>query len=314
MRRSIVRLMLGASALGWSLVPAIAKAADQPPSAAQPAASGPEAELDAAWAAARKTAVPGPTRIKLLDEAELAIPADQVFIPAAEANRIMAAMGNPARPVRYGIIVGRKKGDEWLVDVDWIKEGYVRDDEAKDWKPDALLASLKENTERDNEGREARGLPALDVVGWAQPPAYDGSAHRLVWSMLLKDRGADAAQPQTVNYNTYALGRDGYFSLDLITDSAHIAADKEVARQLLGSLTFNPGKRYQDFNASTDKVAAYGLAALVGVVAVKKLGLLALLGVFLLKVWKLGLIAVAGGWAAVRKFFRKKPKEAEESA
>jgi len=301
MRKSIVALCLAVLLSGSALVPAWAQAPGQP------AASDNKAQLEAAWAAARKTAIFGPTKVKLLDQAELAIPADDVFIPAAEANRIMSAMGNPASPSRFGLIISRKDQSGWLVDLDWIKDGYVKDNEAKDWKADALLASLKENTERDNEGRQARNLPALDVLGWAQPPAYDATTHRLVWSLLLKDRGAPATEPQTINYNTYALGREGYFSLDLITDSAHIAADRQVSGQLLASLNFGPGKRYQDFNASTDKVAAYGLAALVGVVAVKKLGLLALVGVFLLKVWKLGLVALAAGSAALRKIFGRKP-------
>jgi uncharacterized membrane-anchored protein len=301
MWKSAVSLCLAALLAGSTLMPASAQAP------AQPAASNEAAELEAAWGAARKTAVLGPGKVKLLDQGEITIPAGEVFVPAAEANRIMVALGNPATPGRFGLIVGRKDQDRWLVDLEWIKEGYVRDGDAKDWKPDTLLASLKENTERDNADRKARGLPQLDVQGWAQPPAYDATTHRLVWSLLLKDRGAPANEPQTINYNTYALGREGYFSLDLLTDSAHIAADRQVAGQLLGSLNFAPGKRYQDFNASTDKVAAYGLAALVGAVAVKKLGLLALLGAFLIKAWKLALIAIAGGTATVRKIFRRKP-------
>jgi uncharacterized membrane-anchored protein len=73
-------------------------------------------------------------------------------------------------------------------------------------------------------------------------------------------------------------------------------------RNLLGQLNYLPGKRYQDFNESTDKVAVYGIGALLGIVAAKKLGLLAVAGLFLLKVWKIGLLAVVGGIAAVRKF------------
>ncbi len=296
-------ILLGLAAFAGLADPFFAQSQPaQPPAASQD-------PLQAAWAAARTTAVLGPAKVKLLDQGELTIPAGDIFVPAAEANQIMEAIGNPSSPSRFGLIVSRKDQDIWMVDVAWLNEGYVRDDEARDWKPDTLLASLKDNTEQDNAGREARGLPPLDVVGWAQPPSYDAAAHRLVWSMLVKDRGAPASVPQTVNYNTYALGREGYFSLDLITDSAHIAADRPVAAQLLGSLNFAAGKRYQDFNHSTDKVAAYGLAALVGVVAVKKLGLLALAGVFLLKVWKLGLLALAGAAAAFRKFFRRKPDE-----
>jgi uncharacterized membrane-anchored protein len=262
-------------------------------------------ELQAAWAAAKTTATLGPADIKLMDQADLRLAPDQVFIPATQANRIMAAMGNQTTPARYGLVVSRKNNAQWLVDVTWVKEGYVRDGDAKEWQPDALLDNLKQGTEQGNTERLAKGLPALDVVGWVEKPSYDAATHRLVWSLSLRDRGASAAEPQTINYNTYALGRDGYFSLDLITGSNSIAADKQVASNLLGSLNYVPGKRYQDFNGSTDKVAAYGLAALIGVVAVKKLGLLAVISVFLLKVWKLGLLALAAVGSAFRRFLKR---------
>jgi uncharacterized membrane-anchored protein len=295
MRRSFLPLVLALMAWGWCPLPVQAQNGPSPQL---------KAELDAAWAAAKKTAIVGPADIKLLDQADLKLTPDEVFVPAAEANRIMVAMGNPAKPTRHGLIISRKEKANWLVDIDWVKEGYVRDGDASEWKADALLDSLKQGTEAGNTERLARGLPALDVVGWVEQPAYDPAAHRLVWSLSLRDRGATDDVPQTINYNTYALGREGYFSLDLITGADTIVADKGVARQLLGSLNYVPGKRYQDFDNSTDKVAAYGLAALIGVVAVKKLGLLAVVGIFLLKVWKLGLLALAGVGAAVRRFFR----------
>ena len=286
------------------LFAACAMAAAHSAHAAIPAAA--EAEQRAAWAAANKTAVIGPAEIKLLDQAKLKIPADEVFIPSAEANRIMSAMGNDANPRRFGLIVGRKKDSDWLVDVEWVKEGYVRDGDAKEWQADAMLDSLKQGTEDGNSRRVAKGLPALDVVGWVQPPAYDTATHRLISSLSLRERGAAANQPQTINYNTFALGREGYVSLDLISGADRIAGDKAVARDLLASLEYAPGKRYQDFNGSTDKVAAYGLAALIGVVAIKKLGLLAVIGVFLLKAWKLGALAIAGGAAAIRRVIKSR--------
>lgn len=264
-----------------------------------------KAEVEAAWDAASKTAIAGPAKIPLLDQASLTLTPDEVFIPATEANRIMAAIGNSTGPSRFGLIVSRKKGAEWMVDVNWIKEGYVRDGDAKEWQPDAMLDNLKEGTEAGNTERLARGIPALDVVGWVQPPAYDAKAHRLVWSLSLQDRGTAADVPNTINYNTFALGRDGYVALDLISASNTIEADKQVANQLLDSLQYVPGKRYEEFNGSTDKVAAYGLAALIGVVAVKKLGLLAVIGIFLLKAWKIGLLALAGVGAVIRRFFRR---------
>jgi len=111
---------------------------------------------------------------------------------------------------------------------------------------------------------------------------------------------------QSVNYNTCALGREGYISLNLVTDPASIARDKSAAHELLGALSHNEGKRYADFYSSTDKVAEYGLAALIGGIAAKKLGLFAMFAAFLFKFWKIGLIALAGLGAVAPKLFKRR--------
>lgn len=277
------------------------------PLAAQQASSQQQAalkaELRSAWDAAGKVAIIGPAKVPLKGQATLALPADAAFIPEAAANRIMKALGNSVGPQRAGLIVPRDPKAPWLVDVEWVEEGYVQDGEASDWQADAMLQSLKDGTEEQNKDRVARGIPAIEIVGWVEPPTYDKATNRLIWSLSSRTAGDAPGTPQTVNYNTYALGRAGYFSLDLVTGSDTIAADKLVAKQLLAALQYDEGKRYADFNGSTDKVAAYGIAALVGAVAVKKLGLLAVIGLFLLKIWKIALIVALGGWAAMRRFF-----------
>jgi uncharacterized membrane-anchored protein len=261
------------------------------------------AEIEAAWAAAKQTATLGPASIKLRDEANLALPANEAFIPPNEAAQLMRAYGNPTGEQLVGLVVPTDN-QSWLTEIAFIKDGYVEDTDAKGWKPDALLASLREGTEQANEDRITRGYPALDVIGWIEPPAYDDKTHRLVWSMAVTDRGAPADAPSGVNYNTYALGREGYFSLDLLSSTKTIETDKQAARALLADLTYLPGHRYEDFQPGTDHIAEYGLAALVGGVVLKKLGFLALAGVFLLKVWKIGMLAVVGVGAAVRRWFR----------
>ena len=109
----------------------------------------------------------------------------------------------------------------------------------------------------------------------ADCPAYDAATHRLTWSMRVKDAN-EGEEDAAINFNTRALGRDGYFSLNLVTDQNRIAQDSQVSAQLLSGLEYVDGKRYADFNAGTDRVAEYGLAALIGVAVAKKLGLLAL--------------------------------------
>jgi uncharacterized membrane-anchored protein len=71
-------------------------------------------------------------------------------------------------------------------------------------------------------------------------------------------------------------------------------------------LAYNDGKRYEDFNAGTDKVAAYGLAALVAGVAAKKLGLIAVVLAFAAKFAKVLLLAGAGVVTVVARFFKRR--------
>lgn len=77
---------------------------------------------------------------------------------------------------------------------------------------------------------------------------------------------------------------------------------------MLASLEFDAGKRYADFQAETDKVAEYGLAALVAGVAAKKLGLLAMAGVFFAKFAKIIIAAGAVGLGLLGRVFGGRKK------
>jgi uncharacterized membrane-anchored protein len=228
---------------------------------------------------------------------------------------LLNAMGNPGQDPRLLGLVFPKGESEWFVTLRFEKSGYVKDDDARDWNADDLLKGYREGTEAGNAEREKIGVKPIEIIGWAERPAYDPATHRLVWAMSLRDKGAAQDAPQGVNYNTYALGREGYFSLDLITDLATLARDRGAAQALLAALDYQPGKAYADFKPETDPIAEYGLAALVVGVAAKKLGLLALGGLFIAKFFKVILIglAVLGGGAA-RIFGRRKATAAMVTA
>jgi uncharacterized membrane-anchored protein len=75
--------------------------------------------------------------------------------------------------------------------------------------------------------------------------------------------------------------------------------------RVLGMAEYDAGQRYTDFNASTDKIAAYGIGALVAGAIAAKAGLFAKLLVLLLAAKKfiiVGFLAVAAG---VRKFLAR---------
>lgn len=283
-----------------------------------PAAQSEEArrnEADAAWLAGEQAGTKGPGDVALIDQAVLKLPDGYFFIPKAEGARIMRALGNTISESSFaGLIVGTKPSDQWIVVTRYIKEGYIKDDDARNWNADELLQNLKDGTEESNKDRVARGFPELEVLGWVEKPTYDSSAHRLVWSLLAKEKDEPDAAEKSINYNTYALGRDGYFSLNLLTTASGVGTDKGAAHELLAALSYNAGKGYEDFNAATDHIAEYGIAALVGGVVAKKLGLFALIGVFVAKFAKLIGVAVVAFAGGIWSFFRRKPKSATPNA
>jgi len=274
-----------------------------------------QAELVAAWQAASKAGRGGPADIALIDQASLKLGADYFFVPKAEGARVLRALGNVVDEQGFvGLVVGNRQNDQWIVVIRYVKEGYIKDDDAKNWNADELLKNIKEGVETSNRDRTTRGFPEMEVLGWVEAPAYDAVTHRLVWSLLAKDKGEPDNAEKSINYNTYALGRDGYFSLNLLTGSERIASEKAVAHDLLAALSYGAGKRYEDFSASTDRIAEYGLMALVGGVAVKKLGLFALLIALVLKFAKVIMIGAALLGAGVVKFFRRKPRQESDGA
>jgi uncharacterized membrane-anchored protein len=323
MRKSGIAFLAAAAAAAALLAhlapaaPALAQMQSPAQSPAPPAASGEDAraaESNAAWEAGAKAGTRGPADITLIDQGTLKLRAVIFFTPTPGGARIWGALGNTIHePTFVGLVIGTRDADQWVVVARYIKEGYIKDDDAKDWNADDLLQSLKDGTAEANRDRAARGFGELEVLGWVEKPAYDVATHRLVWSLLSKEKGEPDSAEKGVNYNTYALGRDGYFSLNLLTSSSQVEADKAVAHTLLAALSYNPGKGYEDFNVATDHIAAYGIAALVGGVVAKKLGLLALIGVFVLKFAKVIGIAVLAFGAGILNFFRRKPKSAGAS-
>ncbi len=259
---------------------------------------------------ALSTASQGPKDIPLDGQALLKLPEGKLFVPAPQAGEVLRAMGNPGehQDIRGLVFPADRAG--WFAVLRWEAAGYVKDDDAKNWDAEALLKSYREGTEAHNAERKKLGAPEMEIIGWAEKPQYDAASHRLVWAMSSRDKGATAQAHEGVNYNTFALGREGYMSLNLVTDLKDLPAHKGQAQELLGALQFVEGKRYADFNSSTDKVAEYGLAALVLGVGAKKLGMFAVVAAFFVKFAKVILLGGIAVLAGVGKLLGRKKSQA----
>lgn len=258
---------------------------------------------------AKAAARSGPVDVDLNAEGVLHLPAQHVFVPQPQAGKLLNAMGNPGVDPRLAGLIFPAGDGQWFMTVRYEPSGHVKDDEARDWNADELLKGYKEGTEAANEERVKMGMPPLEVLGWAEKPQYDAATHRLRWAMSSREKGAGADATQGVNYNTYALGREGYFTLNLVTALPDLPQHKPAAHALLAALEYKPGRRYEDFDEKTDHMAEYGLAALVVGVAAKKLGFIALALAFFAKFAKvilLGLAVLGGGFL---KFFKRRKSQ-----
>lgn len=233
----------------------------------------------------------GPLEAKLGDQATLKLSDEYRFLSPQETQRILKDMGNFPSGQELGLVAASKRESHWFVIIRFEDAGFVPDDDAANWDAEEMLASIKEGTEEANTKRQEMGFPPLTVRGWEEKPHYDKANNKVVWAISADDRDGTS-----VNYNTLALGRHGYISMNLVADLNDLPALKPHAATLLSNLNFVTGKRYADFDSATDKVAAVGLTALVAGAAFKS-GLLAKLLVLIVAFKKVLLIAAAGGAA-----------------
>ncbi len=190
--------------------------------------------------------------------------------------------------------------DSWAVVVTYADDGYVSDDDAAKIDYSALLAKMQKGTAEDNTERRAQGYGTVDLLGWAVPPRYDATSKKLYWAKELR---FDGNQQHTLNYDIRVLGRSGYLSLNAVAGMGQLAQVRAGMQQLLPMTDFDQGARYADHNPSTDKIAGYGLAGLIGGGLAAKAGLFAKLGLVLAKGWKLLLIGVVALGAGIKRLF-----------
>lgn len=227
--------------------------------------------------------------------------------PKDTEKLITDGWGNPPGFKTLGMIVPSDvnplSAEGWGVIISYKNDGHISDDDAAKIDYNDLLKQMQDEDEEDNKQRREQGYSGIHLVGWAEPPSYDAQAHKMYWARELK---ADDAQGSTLNYSIRVLGREGVLELNAVASMADLQTIKREVPKVLAFTNFTDGNRYADYNPSTDKLATYGLAALVAGGIASKAGLFAKLGVLLLagkKFIVIGLIAIA---AFVRKLFGKK--------
>jgi uncharacterized membrane-anchored protein len=232
------------------------------------------------------------------------------YLAPEEANKLLQVWGNPPDEVTQGAIlpadVSPFSEGGWAVFLTYTDDGHIDDSDANEIDYDDLLKDMKEGIEDSNEARKKAGYQEMHLLRWAEPPRYDASGKKLYWAKEI----SSADNFHSLNYDVRVLGREGVLSMEAVAPMDLIEQVRTGMRPLLEVAEFNEGYRYAEFNSKTDRMAEYGLGALVAAGVATKLGLFGKLFAVLLalkKVILVGLIAI-GGWIA--KLFGKKKDEA----
>lgn len=238
--------------------------------------------------------------------ARIMVPTDLVYLDRPQAMKLLTEYWDNSESNlenMLGVLVPSENRCFYQVSTAYVISyndcGYIKDDDAEKVDYDELLEQLQEDEKEENESLpvEQRSV----TKGWTVTPHYDRSNHALVWAKTLSFAYGDV-----VNYDMRVLGKDGLVSVNAVADLE--AVDEVVSKEsaMIGSVRFDEGYAYADFDPIRDRVSDWTIGGLVAGSILAKSGFFAKLGVLLLKFWKIiavGVVAIAAG---IKKIFGSK--------
>lgn len=238
-------------------------------------------------------------------KATLEVPENFYFLNSKDAETVLVDVwGNPPGSKVLGMLFPAEltpfDATAWAVTIEYEEDGYVSDADAADIDYSELLGQMQDDAREASKEREQAGYESIELVGWASTPFYDAQTHKLHWAKELEFGGQE---PHTLNYNIRVLGRKGVLVLNFIAGMEQKATIDENLNTVLNLAHFDDGNQYSDFNPEIDKMAAYGIGALVAGKVIAKTGFLALALIFLKK---FGVFILVGLAALGKMLFRKK--------
>lgn len=240
------------------------------------------------------------------DLVTLSVPEDFYFLDADDAETVLVDMwGNPPGQEVLGMlfpsIFTPLDYESWAVTIEYSDDGHISDDDVADIDYNELLEEMQDDARASNPDRIDEGYEPIEIVGWAEPPHYVASSRKLYWAKEIRFGDADES---TLNYEIRALGRTGVLSMTFVAPTSQLDAINESREAVLAMADFNEGRRYEDFDSNIDKVAAYGVGALVAGKVAAKTGLLAGLLLLLKKVGVFIVIGLGALGRKIKSFFK----------
>ena len=239
-------------------------------------------------------------------KATLNIPSSHYFLDSQDARSVLEeGWGNPPDETVLGMIfpagASPLDSDAWGATINYSDDGYVTDEDANDIDYSEMMRDLQKSQIEVNEWRTENEYEPVEIIGWAESPAYNPDTHKLFWAKELK---FGAAEQNTLNYDIRVLGRSGALVIGFVASMDQLAEIRQATPTVLEMAQFDLGSTYAEYQPGVDKKAAYGIAGLIGGAAIaKKTGLLAALLIFGKKFIVIIIAGFAAMVGAVKRFF-----------
>jgi uncharacterized membrane-anchored protein len=239
--------------------------------------------------------------------AALDVPEGFRYLPPAQADKFLVeAWGNPPGTKTLGMLfpsdISPLGDDGWGVVITYNDDGHVDDGDAASIDYTEMLKQMKDDAAGRNQERQKQGYEPAMLVGWAATPHYDAASHKLYWA---RELSFHSMPEHTLNYDIRVLGREGVLSFNAVAGMSKLAEVEGRMKEVMGFSDFNPGQRYADYHSGSDRLATYGVGALVAGKLAAKVGFFKLALGALVAAKKLVLLAVAGLVGLVAKLFRR---------
>jgi len=240
-------------------------------------------------------------KAKIGNMAEVSIPKGWRFTATQGTGKMLKMFDNIPSGEELGLLTTEGMGP-WVI-FQFNETGYVKDDEKNALNADELLKGHQEGQEASNEFRRKQGLGALHVLGWALPPRFNDQTKNLEWALRIGSEDGG----ESINYNTRLLGRSGVMEIELVCAPDEMQTLLPKYQAIMADFQYLAGNTYAEYREG-DKVAKYGLTALVAggaAVAAGKMGLFAKLGGLIAKLGKGVIVVIVAIGAGIKSLFTK---------
>ncbi len=195
-------------------------------------------------------------------KAVIDVPQHFRFVSAEALSGIGATLGAGPQMQPVGWLVHESVNlvddNAWFVEIEWFGAGFVGADSLSAYGNEALLATMRTNTERLSEIDEQDDY---SLVRLAEPPVFDAGDSRLTW---VEEIHYPIEDTNLLDCYAIKLGRGGalmYSIVEVATSRQELCL--RSVRLAAGRSRFNEDQAYADYSRLFDKKSDFDLVDLV---------------------------------------------------